>query len=187
MTDFDFVAAKLLVEFPKFKIVSKRDSWLMRVISGFLWAITFGLIHDFMTRFITTIGYTVYVPGDWSTWSQAQRAIVLRHERVHMQQRAKYGMVLFTLMYVFLPFPCIFSYYRMKFEMEAYAETIKATCELYVTGIGLVQTPEVKANMVGHFTKAEYFWMWPFKKRVEAWYDETVRKVISECRRGPRY
>jgi hypothetical protein len=186
MTDFDLVVAKTLMEFPKFKLVNKRNSWLMHAISGLLFVITLGLMRGFMQSYITTVGFTVYVPDDWSTWPQAQRAVILRHERVHMRQRAKYGMALFSLLYLFLPLPGLCSYFRMKFEMEAYAETIYAMCELYVTGVGIVQTPSFKAGIISQFTGPSYFWMWPFKKRIEVWYDETVRKAVT-CACVPRY
>lgn len=186
MTDLDIVVMKTLAEFPKFKILYKRDSLLMKAISKFLWLISFGLMNKFMDSYITTIGFKVYVPNDWSTWSRSQRAVILRHERVHMRQRAKYGMVLFSILYLFLPLPGLFSYFRMKFEMEAYTETIYAMCELYVTGVGIVQTPSFKKFIVSQFTGASYFWMWPFKKSIEAWYDETVRKAVT-CTCVPRY
>lgn len=52
-------------EFSSFKIVWKKDSWLMKFIDGFLRVITLGKQRSFMTDYITTIGYTVYVPDSW--------------------------------------------------------------------------------------------------------------------------
>jgi hypothetical protein len=187
MTDLDVMLGKLSSEFPKFKIVSKEDSWLMRFIGVFLRVITLGKMSSFMDKFITTIGFVVYVPSDWLVYSPIQRIIILRHERVHMRQRVKYGMVLFTLLYLLCPLPVGFAYFRAKFEMEAYAETLLAMCELYVTGTGIIQTSSFKKSAMAHFTSAEYFWMWPFKKTIERWYADSVRKAVEACPCGMRY
>lgn len=186
MTDLDVVMMQLVQEFPKFKIVRKDASLLMKVIDVFLRVITFGKMNEFMHKFITTVGYTVYAPSDWGVFQPAQRAVILRHERVHMRQRAKYGMLLFTLLYLFTPLPIGLSYFRAKFEMEAYAETLRAMCELYITGVGIIQSSSFRKSTIEHFMSAEYFWMWPFRKSVERWYDAAAKKAIA-CSCVPRY
>lgn len=182
MTDLDIVLAKTALEFPKFKIVYKQDSWLMKLISVYLRCITLGQLDEFMTKFITTVGYVVYVPAAWVDYAPAQRAVILRHERVHMRQRAKYGMFLFTLLYVFLPLPGGLAYFRAKFEMEAYAESMIAMCELYVSGCALVQSEVYREATIGYFTGPAYFWMWPFRKTIETWFDAAMKKAVaSQC------
>jgi len=187
MTDLDATLMRLELEFPKFKLVYKDSSWLMHFISAFLRVITLGKMSSFMDKFITTIGFVVYVPSDWAVYSSTQRIIILRHESVHMRQRLKYGMFLFTLLYVLLPLPGGLAYFRAKFEKEAYEETILAMCQLYITGPAIVQTESFKRSVIGHFTSAEYFWMWPFKKSLDTWYEEAVRKAIATCSCGARY
>lgn len=188
MTDLDCMLAKLAMEFPKFKLVYKESSWLMRFIGLFLRVITFGKMPNFMTMFITTIGFVVYVPADWSVYTPTQRIIVLRHERVHMQQRVKYGMLLYSFLYLLFPLPGGLAYFRAKFEMEAYAETLLAMCELHVSGAGIVQTRSFKEATLAHFLGPEYFWMWPFRKTIEAWYDDAAKKAVgTPCSCGARY
>ena len=149
-------------EFPKFNIVRKSESLLMKAIDIFLKVITFGRMKRFMIRFTTTVGCTVYVTEKWSESTTISRIITLRHERVHMRQRKKYGSFLFTFLYLFFPFPVLFAYYRRKFEMEAYEETMRSLVDLLPAGRGrTLKSKRFKASMVKHFTTAEYFWMWP--------------------------
>ncbi len=166
-------------EFPKFKIVRKSTSTLMKAIDIFLKVITFGQMKRFMT-FVTTVGTTVYVFEEWSERSTTSRIIILRHERVHMRQRKKYGSFLFTFLYLFFPFPVFFAYYRRKFEMEAYEETMKSLVDLLpATSKRTLRSSTFKEAMVKHFTTAEYFWMWPFKGAISRWYDEAVKRLES--------
>jgi hypothetical protein len=165
-------------EFPKFKVVPKRKSTLMKAIGIFLKVITFGQMDSFMTQFTTTLGYTVYVTDVWPTHSDNARMIILRHERVHMRQRKKYGSFLFSFLYLFFPLPVIFAYYRMKFEKEGYEETMRAVFELLpATGLKTLKSAKFRNMTVAHFTTAEYFWMWPFKDAVTRWYDGVVEKL----------
>lgn len=169
-------------EFITFKIVKKRDSVLMQFINIFLRIFTFGYMEDeFLRRFATTIGNTVYVPDCWfePSYSDADKIILLRHERIHMRQRRDYEPLWYSLLYLFLPVPILFAYYRMKFEKEAYEETFFARLEYYPDSHYL-NTQFYKRKVVRYFTSAQYFWMWPWKKSIEKWYDETVARVIDE-------
>lgn len=166
-------------DFPDFKILPKSGSRFMKLIDICLKIITFGQMKTFMTSFTTTIGYTVYVSSSWEKLTDINKIIVLRHERIHMQQRDKYGPLMFSSLYLFFPLPCIFAYFRMKFETEAYAETIKATVELIETGTTLVQSKEYKERMIGNFTKASYFWTWPFRTSLETWYSRALEAALS--------
>lgn len=163
-------------EFPDFMIVKKQDSRLMKAIDSFLKVITFGKMNTFMNSFITTVGNTVYVPEEWDSRSPSTKAITMRHERVHMRQSRDVGRIKFSLLYIFFPFPTLVAYYRMKFEQEAYEESLKALFEYYGPKF---LTQATKDNIVEHFTSAEYFWMWPWKSGVEKWYDKVVAKIKS--------
>jgi len=169
MLDYNSLIQEISGEFPGFEIRKKSESRLMKVIDVCLKVITFGAMRTFMTRFITTIGTSVYVPDGWDDQAPVSRILVLRHERVHMRQSRKYGAILFKLLYL-LALPTVWTY-RAKFEMEAYGESIKALVE-YRGEDAL--TAEHKAGLIKHFTSAEYFWMNPFKKSVERWYDTAV-------------
>lgn len=177
--DYSDILDEIREEFPDFKIVWKEDSRLMKLIAGLLFFITFGRQRTFQTAYITTIGCTVYVPACWRENSDISRVITLRHERVHMRQRRSLSMPLFTFLYLLFPLPGGLAYFRTLFELEAYEETIKATMELYPNGAQLVLRPEARRQMVENFTGPGYFWMWPFRPRIERWYDATVARVLA--------
>jgi hypothetical protein len=150
-------------EFPYFRLVEKRTSSFMRVLDVCLKLITFWRMKSFMTDFTTTIGYTVYTPLEWDSWSERSRVAVLRHERVHMRLKDRDGFW-FSVKYLLLPFPVLWAYYRMKYEMEAYEESMRVLWE-YRGAEGF--TAEYKAFTMSVFTGASYFWTWPWKKRIE--------------------
>jgi hypothetical protein len=166
-------------EFPAFEVVKKRDSWLMSLIARALFCLTLGKVTNFRQDFITTIGCKVYVPDTWEVGSYIRRMIILRHERVHMRQRRRYTMPLYALLYLFLPLPGGLAYFRALFEMEAYEETIAATVELYPDGATIVRDPRQRRAMVSNFIGPWYFWMWPFRNRIEEWYDGACDRAIA--------
>ena len=174
MTYVEFVNA-VRAEFPSFKIVNKSDSFFMRTLSLLLLVVTFGQQSEFMTAFITTIGYTVYVPDSWMDGADEGRISVLRHERVHMRQRRKYSMPLFTFLYLVPFFPLGLAYFRAKFEWEAYEETMRVAVEYH--GKVILKLPIFKENILSHFTTGQYGWMWPFRKTLERWYAASVTKL----------
>lgn len=176
---YDNLLAEIRQEFPKFKIVRKAESRLMRLIGWFLWCITFGLQSTFMTHYISTVGCTVYVPDMWRAKSSTTRMIVLRHERVHMRQRRSYTFPLYAFLYLFFPIPGGLAYFRTLFEMEAYEETIRATVDLVPDGAEIVRSHKAKAAMIENFIGPGYFWMWPFRARIEHWYDHTVDRALA--------
>lgn len=170
--------AELRTEFPSFKLVPKTASPFMKLLDVLLRVITFGQARGFMTNFITTIGYTVYVNTGWDIASEVGKVIVLRHERVHMRQRRKYGALLFSLMYLLLPLPCVFAYFRRQFEMEAYAETLMAIAELNPSQIPVMQSHGHREHVIGFFMGPAYFWTWPFRKQLERWYDDALGEAL---------
>jgi hypothetical protein len=165
-------------EYPAYRMLPKSSSTLMRRIDVFLKVITLWKMRGFMTDFITTIGYTVYVPSSWALYPEYEKMVILRHERVHMRQRAKYGPVLFSFLYLFFPLPCFFAYFRMKFEQEAYAESLRALVELLDSGRSMVQMPVLREQYIGFFTGASYFWTWPWRVRLEKWFDGAVKAAL---------
>lgn len=162
-------------EFPSFKVVYKAESTLMRAVNVVLSIVTLGNSKMFMSDFTTTIGNTVYVPSTWSMMSTASQCVTLRHERVHMRQAKKMSFLLFALLYVFFPLPLGLAWCRAKFEMEAYAETLRAWNEY---GANITQTG-FRQDVIDHFLTGQYGWMWPFRKSIETWYDLTASQVLA--------
>lgn len=155
--------------FPEFKMVKKSDSLLMKIINVILIIITFNQMRNFMSSYITTIGFTIYTNSNWDNMSDASKIAVIRHEFVHMEQCHKYGKIGFSLLYLFV-LPCVFAFYRTKFEKEAYEETIR----VYVENLGydnVKSSKDFKDFIVSQFTGASYMWSWVIKSDIEKWYD----------------
>lgn len=179
MKSYEEVIADTKAEFPDFKVIKKADSRLMSAIGGFLWLVTFGQQNTFMRNYTTTLGNTVYTPTSWEERSDESRTITLRHERVHMRQAKKHGQLLFSLMYLLWPLPVLWASARVRFEQEAYEESIRALVER--DGIETVmQNVELKERTIGHFVSADYFWSSIDRKEIEAWYREVLMRLQDE-------
>lgn len=174
--DYLNLLSEIKNEFSDFKVIDKTESKLMKTIDTLLRVITFGAMKEFLTRFTTTLGNTVYVPGTWPSYSVESKLIILRHERVHMRQARRYTRPLFSFLYLFFPLPVLFAYCRRSFEAEAYEESLAAMAEYFGPKM-LLSNEKVKASMLAHFTSAEYFWMWVEKGSLNNWYDSTVAKL----------
>ena len=165
--DFNALQAEVLAEFPNFKIANKADSWLMKLISHFM-------VSSFMDSYVTTIWNTVYVPSHWATYDEASKCSLLRHERVHMRQARKLTFPLFAFLYLLVFLPLGLAWFRARFEMEAYTETLQADKDYQ--GVGW-DTPEYKAWLASQFTSGAYGWMWPFSGAVNGWIDEAIASL----------
>ena len=162
-------------EFPTFRIVPKHGHWPSRAIDLVLKTLTFGGQRSYLTRYHTVIGNTLYVPLTWDAMNDLDRVILLRHERVHLRQRRRYGALLMTWLYLIPFFPLGLAYGRARIEWEAYEETLRATAELL--GLEAARSPSLRAHIVQRFTGPEYGWMWPFERSVQAWYDRALENL----------
>lgn len=155
-------------EFSGFKILPKKDSVLCKVLNAILWVLTFGKT-EFMTRYHTVLGKTIYTSPNWTETSWLHRWIVVRHEGVHLRQAKRmglglfwFGWVIWSLAYLFL-LPSVWTL-RSRWEKEAYAETIRCS-QRFEVGVS-------RERIIQQFTSAQYFWMWPFRSKVEQWLDQ---------------
>ncbi|MCK9567833.1 DUF4157 domain-containing protein [Candidatus Pacearchaeota archaeon] len=168
-----------------FDIKYKNKSLFMKLL-GFLLFFNKG----FMTKYITTIGSTIYFTSEDFVNSQNQSAIsVLAHELVHIQQAKRYGKVLFSILYLFPQCLAVFALlapislwfllfllclaplpapWRTKFEVGGY------TMSLFVLNEQLIffqNSPDKiyeilceesdKINRI-YFVGPSYWFMWPF-------------------------
>jgi hypothetical protein len=175
MTASELLVAEMREEFPRFRIVPKHGSALSRIIDVLLRVLTLGAQRHYLSHYHTVIGDTLYVPRTWPATSDLDRAILLRHERVHLRQRRRYGTALMTFLYLVPFFPVGLAYGRARLEWEAYTETLRATAELL--GIQAARSPELRRRIVERFTGGDYGWMWPFRRQVEAWYDDALARI----------
>jgi hypothetical protein len=170
---------EIRAEFPHFQIVSKAGNAFSRAIDLSLKCITFGGQSRYMTHYHTVIGSTLYVCDAWTRMSDEARVILLRHERVHLRQRRRYGFVPFAFLYLVPLLPLGLAYGRARLEWEAYRETLRATAEL--RGLSALRDAALRDEIVRRFTGPDYGWMWPFRNRVEKWFDEAVAELRAEA------
>jgi len=175
LSKYDALVDALRIEFPRFRIVRKDRSRLHRAIDVALRVVTFGRMRDYLDSYQTTIGKTVYVTSDWDAWDPDRRYVTLRHEAVHLRQFRKLTLPVMAVLYLFVPLPMGLAYCRARFEMEAYAESIRAAAEVW--GSAYPRREEYREHVVSQFVGASYGWMWPFRSRVERWYDRVLRTL----------
>ena len=177
----DFIAT-MRAEFPRFRIIDKADNRFSRLIDWLLKVVTLGAQRDYLTHYHTVIGDTLYVPSSWRYTPDLERVVVLRHERVHLRQRRRYGTPLFTFLYLIPFFPLGLAWGRARLEWEAYTETIRATAELF--GVEEATSGHLKRHIVDRFTGGDYGWMWPFRRQVERWYDDVIAELSHPAATG---
>ena len=165
-------------EFPSFRIVEKAGDPLSYAIDKALRALTLGKQRHYLSRYHTVIGYTLYVPSCWGDEDAVDKIILLRHERVHLRQRKRYGMLSMSYRYLLWPLPVGLAYGRARIEWEAYEETLRATYEWY--GEAGLHSPALRRHIIERFTGPDYLWMWPFRKQLERWYDEAVAAIVAD-------
>jgi hypothetical protein len=177
----DLLLDSMRQEFPAFRIVPKHGNTFSRTIDLALKVITFGAQRRYMTHYHTVIGDTLYVPPGWGSMSDEARVILLRHERVHLLQRRRFGFALFAFLYLVPIFPLGLAYGRARLEWEAYRETLHATVELL--GIRALDDGRLREEIVKRFVGGDYGWMWPFPKTVRRWIDQAVRELRNDAAR----
>jgi hypothetical protein len=165
----------LKAEFPAFRIVPKRGDRLSLLIDLALKLVTLGGQRRYLSHYHTVIGDTLYVPETWDALPDLDRVILLRHERVHLRQRRRYGAALMTFLYLIPLLPLGLAYGRARIEWEAYTETLRATAEL--RGLEAARSAELRERIVSRFTGPDYGWMWPFRSAVERWYDRALAEL----------
>jgi hypothetical protein len=161
--------AELAAEFPGFRLIRKDDSPFQALIGRLLMLIG---QTAYMEQYVTTMGRTIYVNRGWETRPALERFTVLRHERVHLRQFRRYGLIPMAIAYVLLPLPIGLAWCRARLEWEAYAESIRVMRHVY--GDAHVDRPDVRGHIVAQFCGPSYGFMWPFRRTVERWY-EAVR------------
>jgi hypothetical protein len=184
--DCEELLTAVRAEFPDFRIVPKSEHRLSRLIDLGLKVVTLGTQRDYLTRYHTVLGNTLYVPTSWAAASETDKMIVLRHERIHLRQRRRLGGWLMAAVYLLPILPIGLAYGRARLEWEAYRETLAATAEYL--GLDAVKSPGLRAKIVKRFTGGDYGWMWPFPSVVGRWYDDAVATIADTAPHpaGPR-
>ena len=170
--------SELCQEFPGLRCVDKAGDPLSRIIDLGLRVLTLGGQDRYLSRYVTTIGRTLYFPSDWAGRSPESRYVTLRHEAVHLRQFRRFGRIGTAFLYLVPLLPLGLAWGRARLEWEAYAETLRATAE--VLGAEAARDPALHAHIVAQFTGPSYGWMWPFPRRVRDWIAGTLREMGLE-------
>jgi hypothetical protein len=174
MSDYERIREEIQKEFRWFRVICKDRSPLMKSIHygllAFLWC------PAFMRSYTTVILFRVYMPAHLIGTPAGAR--VLRHERVHMRDCLRSGVLPFVISYLFL-LPFVFTF-RSVWEMRAYEETMRA--ELDETGDVSEAT---LAHIQRQFTASAYLWMCPFPRLVRRWLERVRRRVVGSTGRSP--
>ncbi len=168
---------EIRAEFPRFEIAYKRDSGLQRVIHVALAVLTFGGQRAYQTRYHTAMFGRLYVPDSWDRMTDADRYVLLRHERVHLRQRKRMGDVAMAFVYLVPILPLGLAWGRARIEWEAYEETIRATAEVY----GMDEARALRGEILRRYVGGDYGWMWPFPRTVGRWFDDVIARLEGEA------
>jgi hypothetical protein len=164
-------------EFPGFEIVPKRGDALQRAVAVLLSVVTVGGQRHYLTRYHTVLFGKLYVPDAWAHMDDEARTILLRHERVHLRQRARMGDVGMAVVYLLPVFPLFLAWGRARLEWEAYVETIRATAELR----GIEAARALEDEIVRRYVGPDYGWMWPFPAMVRRWFANAIADLEAEA------
>jgi hypothetical protein len=164
-------------EFPTFELLPKRGNALQELIHVVLRVVTLGGQRTYLTGYYTAMFGKLWVPDSWDQLGDADRYILLRHERVHLRQRRRLGDVGIAFVYLVPFLPLFLAYGRARLEWEAYTETIRATAEVY----GIDAAAHLRERIVGRFVGGDYGWMWPFPRAVNHWFDRTLAEIRNSA------
>jgi hypothetical protein len=155
------------------RLVPKAEVWHQRLFHHLLRAVTLGGQSVYLGRYVTTLGRTIYVTPDWEERPFGERWATLRHERVHVAQFRRYGLLPMALAYLLLPLPFGLAWCRMRLEREAYEETVRAHFELG----GRLAVERLRPHVLRQFTSGAYGWMWPFPRALARWYEDLSARL----------
>lgn len=173
----------------KAKLVLKQG-WFWETLHYLVLVFTFGANRNFRSGFITTLGPVIGVPKEWDgshISATNRKSATIRHELVHVGQFRKAGLgsaylgiAPMFLLYVLLPLPIGFAWFRWLFERRAYMENL-----LWGAKFGSDEYTEEQLEWIfSTLCGGNYGWtLAPFafvKKYVKSWF----RKELARKRRN---
>lgn len=183
MTSLQAYELELRRRFPKLRFVRKRDDGFSRLLGALVRFFTLGGNDAYLSRYVTTLGQTIYLPDGWDERTKEARLVVMRHEAVHLEQFRRYGKLGMAALYLLPILPLGLAYGRARLEWEAYAETFRATAE--VQGLEAALDPALRAHVVSQFVGPAYGFMWPFRRQVERWIDGVLVELEEPVAERP--
>ena len=155
---------------PALKLVEKVDSPLMRALGRVLQPIN----PDFMERYTTVIGSTIYLPRPKATFPPDALAQTLAHELVHQLDMQALG-PLFYVSYAATPLP-VWRTHRAYWERRGYAVDLMLALEIG----GEARLVAVESWIRGVFAGPAYGWMWGGRPAAARF----LKPVVDEVRSG---
>jgi len=190
---FDSYVEKAKLHFPKLTIKYKNESLFMRFLSFVLF-----FNKAFSTKFITTIGNTVYFPSkEFIYKNEASATVTLMHELVHIHDSRNklyfilymfpqilflFGFLgflnpwLFLLFLFILPLPSFRAYY----EFKAYVMTLYVYRFFEKTNDYNVNYETIKNNIINNFITSNYYFMFPFKSFLNKKFDDKISIILLD-------
>lgn len=154
---------------PDLALVEKVDSPLMRVLGRVLRPIN----PDFMDKYTTVIGSTIYLPCPKEEFPGDALAQTLAHELVHQLDMEAFG-PLFYVSYLATPLP-VWRTHRAYWERRGYAVDLMLALEIG----GENRLAVVEAWIRGVFAGPAYGWMWGGRPAAAGFLKPVVEQVRS--------
>jgi len=155
---------------PDLRLVEKVDSPLMRLLGRVLQPIN----PDFMDKYTTVIGSTIYLPCPKAEFPPDALAQTLAHELVHQLDMQAFG-PLFYVSYVVTPLP-VWRTHRAYWVRRGYAVDLMLA---YHIG-GEARLAAVESWIRGVFAGPAYGWMWGGRSPAARF----LKPVVEEVRSG---
>lgn len=169
---------ELLDSLPYGTKIEIKDGWFWKLLGFLVKVFTFGSNKLFMTNYITTIGNRIAMPvsiWDMRNTDPVSFYQVLCHELTHVKQFHDYGLgnvwlgaIVQSFLYLLLPLPMGFAYFRYKFESEAYVEGFKAVWRWFLQSGEATKIEDFRSecvqNTYNHLTSGDYGYTMAFCK-----------------------
>ena len=147
-----------------------KHRWFWNILDGTFWLFNGCKETDFMKR-ATTIGCIMAFSEDTNLEHiTLYEYVILKHMTVHVKQCATLGMgetsigvIPYLLLYLFVPLPILFSWFRFKFERDAFIVEHK-----FALKCGW--TPNIE-----DYVQA-LKWAWP-EAKVRAWFKAALQSM----------
>ena len=181
------------------RVVRKRDSALMWLLNKILF-----FLPNFMENFTTTIGKTIYMPNRTLSILSVWIAPLMGHECQHAWDSQRWGalyyfgylfpqvLALGSLMAIFsslwwllclaalLPWPAPF---RMLIERRGYLISLIGYDMLSDDKSSAKQARAID-DVVKQFTGHNYYFMWPFERSTQVWFEKRMKREVARGRSG---
>jgi hypothetical protein len=179
----------------KFQIRHKEDVLGWQILTVIVFFLTFFQVN-LLEKSWVTIGKVVYVPR---RYDPKQRKVyrygdlpfedycALSHELEHIKQYAKFGVVVFLLIYIFPFFPIGLAYGRYWLERQAYLAGILAAKSIEYEAWARqhyleTPTPPLEKAIQACSTSPWYLWPWPFQASVRRWFEAALLREEERYR-----